>query len=141
MAMTSSNTIPFAGLDPECILNAVESLGYRCNGALMALNSYENRVWQVGIEDHAPLIAKFYRPGRWSDAQIAEEHAFTAAMAAEELPVVTPLAIDGRSLFVHGGFRFALFPRQGGRAPEFCEPEILEWMGRLMARIHMVGAR
>ena len=141
MAMMSSNTIPFAGLDPECILNAVESLGYRCNGALMALNSYENRVWQVGIEDHAPLIAKFYRPGRWSDAQIAEEHAFTAAMAVEELPVVTPLAIDGRSLFVHGGFRFALFPRQGGRAPEFCEPEILEWMGRLMARIHVVGAR
>jgi Ser/Thr protein kinase RdoA (MazF antagonist) len=139
--MSSSNTIPFTGLDPECILDAVESLGYRCNGALMALNSYENRVWQVGVEGSTPLIAKFYRPGRWSDAQIAEEHEFTAAMAAEELPVVTPQSIDGRSLFVHGGFRFAIFPRQGGRAPEFCEPEILEWMGRLMARIHVVGAR
>jgi Ser/Thr protein kinase RdoA (MazF antagonist) len=141
MAMTSSNTIPFAGLDPACILDALESVGYRADGALMALNSYENRVWQIGVEDGPPLIAKFYRPGRWSDAQIAEEHAFTAAMAAEELPVVTPLSIDGRTLFAHAGFRFAVFPRQGGRAPEFCEPEILEWMGRLMARIHVVGAR
>ena len=141
MVMTSSNTIPFAGLDPDCILDAVESVGYRCDGALMALNSYENRVWQIGVEDGAPLIAKFYRPGRWTDAQIAEEHAFTAAMAAEELPVVTPLSIDGKTLFLHRGFRFSVFPKQGGRAPEFYEPEILEWMGRLMARIHVVGAR
>ena len=139
--MTPSDSIPFAGLRPERILDAVESLGYRCDGALMALNSYENRVWQIGIEDSAPLVAKFYRPGRWSDAQIAEEHAFTAAMAANELPVVTPLAIGGRTLFAHDGFRFAVFPRQGGRAPEFAEPQILEWMGRLMARIHLVGAR
>ncbi len=141
MAMTSSDTIPFAGLQPERILDAIESVGYRCDGALMALNSYENRVWQIGIEDSAPVVAKFYRPGRWSDAQIAEEHAFTAAMAAGELPVVTPLSIAGKTLFSHGGFRFSVFPRQGGRAPEFCEPEILEWMGRLMARIHVVGAR
>ncbi len=141
MAMTSSDTIPFAGLRPERILDAIESVGYRCDGALMALNSYENRVWQIGIEDSAPVVAKFYRPGRWSDAQIAEEHAFTAAMAADELPVVTPLSIAGKTLFSHGGFRFSVFPRQGGRAPEFCEPEILEWMGRLMARIHVVGAR
>ncbi|MCE9568441.1 MAG: serine/threonine protein kinase [Rhodocyclales bacterium] len=141
MAMTSSDTIPFAGLRPERILDALESVGYRCDGALMALNSYENRVWQIGVEDGPPVVAKFYRPGRWSDAQIAEEHAFTAAMAAEELPVVTPLSIAGKTLFTHGGFRFSVFPRQGGRAPEFCEPEILEWMGRLMARIHVVGAR
>jgi Ser/Thr protein kinase RdoA (MazF antagonist) len=107
----------------------------------MALNSYENRVWQIGIEDSPPLIAKFYRPGRWSDAQIGEEHAFSAAMVADELPVVAPLAIAGETLFVHGGFRFSVFPRQGGRAPEFAEPAILEWMGRLMARIHNVGAR
>lgn len=137
----SSNTIPFAGLDPECILDAVDSLGYRCNGALMALNSYENRVWQVGIEGGASLVVKFYRPGRWSDAEIAEEHGFTAAMAAEELPVVAPLSVDGRTLSVHAGFRFAVFPRQGGRAPEFCDAGTLEWMGRLMARIHVVGAR
>jgi len=139
--MTHSDSIPFAGLRPERILDAVESLGYRCDGALMALNSYENRVWQIGIDDSPPLIAKFYRPERWSDAQIAEEHAFSAAMVADELPVVAPLEIGGRTLFVHGGFRFSLFPRQGGRAPEFAEPQILEWMGRLMARIHLVGAR
>lgn len=139
--MTSSNLIPFAGLTPERILDALESVGYRCSGALMALNSYENRVWQIGIDDNAPVIAKFYRPGRWSDGQIAEEHAFTAAMVTDELPVVAPLAIGGKTLFVHGGFRFAVFPRQGGRAPEFGEPDILEWMGRLMARIHIVGAR
>lgn len=139
--MTRSDPIPFAGLTPARILDALESLGYRCSGALMALNSYENRVWQLGIEDSPPVIAKFYRPGRWSDAQIAEEHTFCAAMVADELPVVAPLAIDGKTLFVHGGFRFSVFPKQGGRAPEFAEPPILEWMGRLMARIHQVGAR
>ena len=139
--MPPSHSIPFAGLNPERILDALESVGYRCDGGLMALNSYENRVWQIRIEDSEPVIAKFYRPGRWSDAQIAEEHAFTAAMAAEELPVVTPLVIGGKTLFDHGGFRFSVFPRQGGRAPEFAEPAILEWMGRLMARIHLVGAR
>ncbi len=137
----AENPIPFAGLGPEAILDAVESQGFSCTGALQALNSYENRVWQIGVDEGTPLVAKFYRPGRWSDAQIAEEHEFTAAMAAEELPVVTPLAIGGRTLFAHGGFRFALFPRQGGRAPEFDRAETLEWMGRLMARIHMVGAR
>ena len=111
-----THSIPFAGLTPARILDALESVGYRCDGALMALNSYENRVWQIGIEDSAPVVAKFYRPGRWSDAQIAEEHAFTAAMVADELPVVTPLVIDGRTLFTHGGFRFSVFPKQGGRA-------------------------
>lgn len=135
------SSIPFAGLKPELILDAVESLGYRCDGALMALNSYENRVWQIGIEDQPPLIAKFYRPGRWSDAQIIEEHVFTATMLAEELPVVAPLSMSGMTLFEHEGFRFSVFPRQGGRAPEFCEPKILEWMGRLMARIHLLGSR
>ena len=139
--MTRRDNIPFDGLTPERILDALESVGYRCDGALMALNSYENRVWQIGINDSAPVIAKFYRPGRWSDAQIGEEHAFTAAMVVDELPVVAPLAIDGRTLFDHKGFRFSVFPKQGGRAPEFCEPQILEWMGRLMARIHTVGAR
>ncbi len=139
--MASSNHLPFSGLTPECILDAVESVGYRCDGALMALNSYENRVWQIGIEGGAPVIAKFYRPGRWSDGQIAEEHAFSAAMVADELPVVAPLAIAGKTLFVHDAFRFSLFPRQGGRAPEFDQPQTLEWMGRLMARIHLVGAR
>ena len=137
----ADSSIPFAGLRPETILDAVESRGFRCSGALLALNSYENRVWQVGIEEGEPLVAKFYRPESWSDAQIGEEHAFTTQLAAEELPVVAPIARDGMSLFRHGGFRFALFPRQGGRAPEFDRMETLEWMGRLMARIHLVGAR
>ncbi|TRZ99422.1 MAG: serine/threonine protein kinase [Rhodocyclaceae bacterium] len=140
-ARTASDRIPFSGLNPERILDAVETLGYRSDGRLMALNSYENRVWQIGIEGGPPVIAKFYRPGRWSDAQIGEEHAFTAAMLSDELPVVAPLVIAGKTLFAHGGFRFSVFPQQGGRAPEFAEPPILEWMGRLMARIHTVGAR
>ncbi len=142
-----SSAIPFAGLTPERILDALESVGYCCDGGLLALNSYENRVWQVGIENNAPVIAKFYRPERWSDAQIAEEHAFVAAMREAELPVVAPLVIAGQTLFSHAdsgtgsNFRFAVYPRQGGRAPEFCEPQVLEWMGRLMARIHLVGER
>lgn len=139
--MKLSDSIPFSGLTPAPILDALESVGYRCDGRLMTLNSYENRVWQIGIEDGASVVVKFYRPGRWSDAQIGEEHAFTAAMVVDELPVVAPLAIGGKTLFKHGGFRFSVFPRQGGRAPEFGEPRVLEWMGRLMARIHLVGAR
>ena len=139
--MRPRDTIPFAGLTPQRILDALDGLGYRCDGALMALNSYENRVWQVGIDGAGPLIAKFYRPGRWSDAQIEEEHAFCIAMLADELPVVAPIAIGGRTLFSHAGFRFSVFPKQGGRAPEFDNPANLEWMGRLMARLHQVGAR
>lgn len=139
--MTASPATPFSGLTPSCMLDALESVGMRCDGRLLALNSYENRVWQMGVEDGPPVVVKFYRPGRWSDAQIAEEHAFVLEMLAEELPVVAPLVIDARTLFAHAGFRFAVYPRQGGRAPEFGEPKILEWMGRLMARIHLVGER
>ena len=139
--MTADAKVPFAGLTPERILDAVESLGYRCDGRLLALNSYENRVWQVGLDEAAPLVVKFYRPGRWSDDQIAEEHAFCHEMVADELPVVAPVARDGRTLFEHDGYRFAAYPRQGGRAPEFADAATLEWMGRLMARIHQVGAR
>lgn len=133
--------VPFAGLNPETILDAVASAGVESDGRLLAMNSYENRVWQIGREDAAPLIAKFYRPGRWTDAQILEEHAFVAEMAAAELPVVAPLAFGGRTLHAHGAYRFALFPRRGGRAPELVDPAVLEWMGRLLARLHLVGAR
>lgn len=136
-----SESTPFAGLNPECILDAVESCGFRSDGRLLALNSYENRVWQIGIDDAPPVIAKFYRPSRWSDAQIDEEHRFVSEMAAAELPVVAPLAFDGRTLHHFKGFRFALYPRQGGRAPELGDPAVLEWMGRLMARLHLVGAK
>lgn len=133
---------PFAGLDPDCILDAVESAGHRCDGRLLALNSYENRVWQVGREDAAPLVAKFYRAGRWSDAQILEEHAYSTALAEAELPVVAPLVVAGGStLCHHRGFRYALYPRQGGHWPPLDDPETLYRLGRLLGRIHSIGAR
>ena len=132
---------PYADLNPERVLAAVEALGLYTDGRLLALNSYENRVYQVGIEDEAPVVAKFYRPGRWSDAAIAEEHAFAAELAAAELPVVAPLVLDGRTLHTTGAHRVALYPRRGGRAPQLESPEHLQWMGRLIARIHGIGAR
>ena len=144
----SAPTQPFSGLDPSVLLDAAEQLGLRPDGRLLALNSYENRVWQIGIDvseaasgaPQAPVIVKVYRPGRWSDAQILEEHAFVADMRAAELPVVAPLTIRGATLHHHAGFRYAIYPKQGGRAPEFAEPQLLEWMGRLLAQMHNVGA-
>lgn len=134
-------TTAFGALVPEQILDAVESLGYRCDGHLLALNSYENRVYQIGIEDGLPLVGKFYRPERWSDAGIQEEHDFCEELAELEIPVVPPLRdADGRSLHRFGPFRFALFPRRGGRAPDLEDPDLLEQMGRFVARIHAVGA-
>jgi Ser/Thr protein kinase RdoA (MazF antagonist) len=127
-------------LTPERILDAVESTGLRTDGRLLALNSYENRVYQVGMEDGPPLVAKFYRPGRWSDSAILEEHAFTTELAEREIPVVAPLVPGGHSLHEFEGFRFALYPRRGGRAPELGDPKVLEWMGRFIGRIHAVGA-
>lgn len=132
---------PYAGLAPETIIQAVESAGLLPDGGLLALNSYENRVYQVGMEEGAPLVAKFYRPGRWSDPCILEEHAFSLALAAEEIPVVAPLVDDsGNTLHHFHGFRFALFPRQGGRWPELDNPENLQWTGRFLGRIHQLGA-
>ena len=131
---------PFSELTPDFILNALESLGLHCDGRLLALNSYENRVYQVGMEDAPPLVAKFYRPHRWSDAAIQEEHDFVQALAESEIPVVAPLITDGKSLLFYEGFRFALFPRRGGRAPELGDPETLEWLGRFIGRIHAIGA-
>lgn len=132
---------PYERLTPDLILDAVDSTGVRSDGRLLALNSFENRVYQVGIEDARPLVAKFYRPGRWSDAAIDEEHGFAHELAEAELPMVAPLLVDGCSLFVHEGFRYALYPRQGGRAPELESADHLAWMGRLLARLHAVGAR
>ncbi|WP_374322233.1 serine/threonine protein kinase [Aquipseudomonas alcaligenes] len=131
---------PFATLTPDLVLDAVESLGYLSDARVLALNSYENRVYQVGIEDSAPLIAKFYRPDRWSDAAIREEHAFSHELAGCEVPVVAPLQRDGESLFEHAGFRFALFPRRGGRAPEPGNLDQLYRLGQLLGRLHAVGA-
>lgn len=132
---------PYQDLTPDLILNAVESTGLCCDGRLLALNSYENRVYQVGVEDSAPVIAKFYRPLRWTDEAILEEHRFTLELAEREIPVVAPL-IDkaGHTLHQFEGFRFTISPRQPGRAPELDDPDTLEWMGRFIGRIHAVGA-
>lgn len=132
---------PYDRLTPDTIIAALESLGHACDRRILALNSYENRVYQVGMEAGPPLIAKFYRPGRWTDAAIHEEHAFALELAAAEIPVVPPLAREGRTLFEHGGFRFAVFERKGGRWPELGTRTEREWMGRFLGRLHMVGRR
>lgn len=131
---------PFALLTPDAVLDAVESLGFLSDARILTLNSYENRVFQVGIESAQPLIAKFYRPGRWTDAAILEEHQFSLELSELEIPVIPPMQIDGRTLFEHAGFRFSLFRRFGGRAPEFDDPDQFLMFGRLLGRMHGVGA-
>jgi len=135
----SDLTPPFAGLTPDALLDALEHVGLHPSGSLLALNSYENRVYQVGMDDAAPLVVKFYRPARWSDAQILEEHQFVSELIEREIPVVGALSIDGRTLHHHGGFRFAVFERRGGRTPELDREGTLEWMGRFLGRIHAQG--
>lgn len=135
------NSHPFHKLTPDFIMDAVESQGFQCDCRTLALNSYENRVYQVGLEDAPPMIAKFYRPARWSAAQIMEEHDFCRELAEQELPVVAPWCNDsGESLFRSGGFKFALYPRQGGHAPEFDNLDNLLILGRMLGRIHRIGA-
>ena len=140
---TISHTHPYDALTPELVLTAVEQLGYLTTGGLMALNSYENRVYQVALADQPhPLIIKFYRPLRWSAAQINEEHRFSRQAAEADIPVVLPLADDaGQTLHHLNGFDFALFPRKGGHAPELDYQDNLAIMGRTLARLHNVGAR
>ena len=139
--MAGAPAAPFAGLDPAAILGAVESLGLVPDGRILALNSYENRVFRVGLEDAPPRVLKFYRPGRWSDAAILEEHAFSAELAGADLSVVAPLVVAGRTLHRHAGQRFALFPLQGGQAPEPGQRAVLQQIGRTLGRLHEVGAR
>ena len=134
------NTTPFSTLTPDTMLDALENVGLHPDGRLLALNSYENRVYQVFMDEGMPLVVKFYRAGRWSDATILEEHAFSVELAERELPVVAPLSINKLTLHQYGDLRFALFPRQIGRAPEFDSGKTLEWMGRFIGRIHAVGA-
>jgi Ser/Thr protein kinase RdoA (MazF antagonist) len=126
---------PYAALTPEVVLDAVAALGLRPDGRLLALSSYENRVYQVWLEDEAPVVAKFYRPGRWSEAQIDEEHAFARELAEREIPVVAPTYSSS-----HAGFFLAVYPRRGGRTPELEDRKHLEWIGRFLGRIHAVGA-
>jgi Ser/Thr protein kinase RdoA (MazF antagonist) len=134
-----SRDAPYSKLSPETVLDAIEAVGFHCDGRVLALNSYENRVYQIGIEDAQPVVAKFYRPGRWSDAAIREEHAFAGELAAQEIPVVAPLLQAGESMHAHQGFRYAVFPRRGGRWPELGNSDEREWVGRFLGRIHAVG--
>lgn len=131
--------LAYLNLRPEDIADAVESAGFRCDGRLLALNSYENRVYQVGLEDAGNLVAKFYRPKRWSDEAILEEHEFSTELADSEIPVLAPLVSDGETLHRYKGFRFAVFECRGGRPPELDDLAMLAQLGRLVARIHLVG--
>jgi len=140
------SSAPFSGLTPDLILNAIDSIGLVTSGQLLALNSYENRVFQVGLEDMdgsrpAPVVVKFYRPRRWTDEAILEEHAFVAELAEDEIPAVPPQAIGGRTLHEYQGFRLAVYERRGGRAPELSDRAVLERIGRFIGRLHLVGAR
>jgi len=135
---------PFAGLTPDIVLNAIDASGLITSGQLLALNSYENRVFQIGLDE--PLangakfaVAKFYRPQRWSDSQILEEHAFVAELEAAEVPAVPALVLKGRTLHAYEGFRLAVFARRGGRAPELSDRSVREWLGRFIGRIHAIG--
>lgn len=131
---------PYSALDPDAVLDAMESIGLRSDGRLLTLNSYENRVFQVGMEEGPTLVAKFYRAARWTDEAILEEHQYTRLLVDREIPVVAPVPILGSTLHAHNGYRFSLFAKQGGRAPELDRPDTLQWMGRFIARIHAVGA-
>ena len=129
----------YSELTPETILDAIESVGYQTSGRQLALNSYENRVYRCELEEGGALIGKFYRPDRWSNEAIAEEHQFSFELVEQEITVVAPIIIDGASLFEHEGFRFSLFPLRGGRWPDLESRDDLNWMGRFIARIHNVG--
>ncbi|RYY89308.1 MAG: serine/threonine protein kinase [Comamonadaceae bacterium] len=142
--MTASRH-PYDTLTPDVVLDALASVGVHGDGRLLALSSYENRVYQVHLDDAfhgvSIVVAKFYRPERWSDAQVLEEHAFAAELEAGEVPVVGPLAVQGGTLHHHAGFGFSISPRRGGRQPELDDGAVLEWIGRYLARLHTVGAK
>ena len=137
---------PFDRLTPQAVLDMLDAQGVRGDGRLLQLNSYENRVFQVMLEDGRAVVAKFYRPGRWTDAQIAEEHAFAAELAEAEVPVVAPLPLAGGGTLGQGTadgqvFRIAVYPRRSGHGPELEQPDTLRWLGRFIGRLHAVGAR
>jgi len=135
---------PYAELTPDKVMEALSGLGLWPDGRLLALSSYENRVYRVHLDEpeqgHSAVVVKFYRPGRWRTEQIQEEHDFAAELMAGEVPVVAPLQIQGRTLHLSEGFEFSVSPLRGGRAPELDDLDVLEWTGRFLARIHTVGA-
>jgi Ser/Thr protein kinase RdoA (MazF antagonist) len=160
VAVAPSGPVPYADLTPGAVLDALDAASWRGDGRLIQLNSYENRVFQVFLEGGRVVVAKFYRPARWSDAQILEEHAFAIELAQNEIPVAAPLAIEldpgsphassvqsaGATLAcltteAGGVYRFGVTERRAGRAPELEDPEVLRWLGRYIGRMHAVGAR
>lgn len=138
--VSETTETPYDGLTPDTILDALESVGFLPSGSLLPLNSFENRVYQIGLDTGDFVVAKFYRPARWSLAAIEEEHAFSFELVEHDLPVVAPLRREGASLFEHAGFQFAVFPRQGGHPPNLEDPDDFEVLARTLARIHAVGA-
>ncbi|MCD2511028.1 serine/threonine protein kinase [Comamonas endophytica] len=139
-SLGASSVHPYEQLTPDVVLDALACVGLYGDGRLTALGSYENRVYQAHLEDGERVVAKFYRPGRWSRAQLEEEHGFAAELAAAEIPAVAPLVLQGATLHEHAGFTFSVSPWRGGRQPELDDFEVLEWIGRYLARIHTVGA-
>lgn len=140
MSEHSDAATPYYRLGPDQLISLVESTGLLYDGHLQALNSYENRVYQVGIEDDQPVIIKVYRPNRWTDDQILEEHEFALQLAKAEIALVPPREIDGRTLHFQDGFRFALFDCRGGRAPELDRKETRIRLGQMLGRIHAVAS-
>ncbi len=142
--LTSPSGHPYQALTPDVVQDALASIGLFGDGRQLALSSYENRVYQLHLEEPIDqcdvVVAKFYRPERWSEAQILEEHTFSRELMEAEIPVVGPLRVGGATLHHFGGFAFSVSPSRGGRAPELDDPEVLEWVGRFLARIHTVGA-
>ena len=132
---------PFDSLTPDVVLDALSAIGQHGDGRLTALNSFENRVYQAHLESGEVVVLKFYRPGRWSEAQIIEEHQLAHELAAAEVPAVAPLSIGGQTLHRHGEFLFSVSPRRGGRRPELDDLDVLEWIGRFLGRLHTVGAQ
>lgn len=133
------STFNFAELSPDLILDAIESTGLRVESGLLALNSYENRVYQFIADENQRYVVKFYRPQRWSEAQLLEEHSFAEELAQHEVPVVAPIQYSGQSLLVYQGYHFAIYPSVGGRQFEVDNLDQLEWMGRFIGRIHQVA--
>ena len=136
---------PYTALTPESVMQAMTDLGLWPDGRLLAMGSYENRVYRAHLDEplqgHTSVVLKFYRPGRWSREQILEEHAFAAELVSDEVPAVAPLVLSGQTLHHFQGFDFAVSPMRGGRPPELDDPDVLEWTGRFLARLHNTGAK
>lgn len=138
-SLTNDDLTPYAGLTPDVILDALATLGVQPSGRFIALNSYENRVYQIELDDGEYIVAKFYRNGRWSDATICEEHAFALELAEQGIPMIPPRVIDGKTLLTHAGFRYAIYSRRGGRPPELEHADVQEQLGRMLGRMHAIG--